>query len=78
RGLVGATVIAQDALLANAAATGLLATGPGDAPALIQRMGLDRVLLVDERGTLHATPTMADMLRLARNDRPLRILQHRA
>ncbi|MGD9709060.1 MAG: FAD:protein FMN transferase [Halothiobacillaceae bacterium] len=78
RGLVGATVIAQDALLANAAATGLLATGPGDAPALIQRMGLDRVLLVDERGTLHATPTMADMLRLARNDRPLRILPHRA
>lgn len=78
RGVVGATVIAQDALLANAAATGLLATGLADAPALIQRMGLDRVLLVDEHGTLHATPSMADALRLARNDRPLRILQHRA
>lgn len=74
-GLVGATVIAQDALLANAATTGLLAAGLTDAPALIRRMGLDRVLLVDERGTLHATPTMADMLRLARNDRPLHILQ---
>ncbi|MGK0674533.1 MAG: FAD:protein FMN transferase [Halothiobacillaceae bacterium] len=75
RGLVGATVIAQDALLANAATTGLLATGPSEAPALIQRMGLDRVLLVDEHGKLHATPAMADMLRLARNDRPLHILQ---
>lgn len=78
RGVVGATVIAQDALLANAAATGLLATGLADAPALIQRMGLDRVLLVDERSTLHATPSMADTLRLMRNDRPLRILPQRA
>lgn len=77
-GLVGATVIAPDALLANAAATGLIATGPDGAPALIQRMGLNRVLLVDERGHLLATPAMADMLRLARNDRPLRILLHRA
>ncbi|MEW6691393.1 MAG: FAD:protein FMN transferase [Pseudomonadota bacterium] len=78
RGVVGATVIAPDALLANAATTGLLATGLADAPALVQRMGLDRVLLVDEHGDLHATPTMADALRLARNDRPLHILQHRA
>lgn len=78
RGVVSATVIAQDALLANATATGLLAVGLGEAPALIQRMGLDRVLLVDEHGTLHATPSMANALRLVRNDRPLHRLQHRA
>ncbi len=73
-GLVGASVIAPDALLANAAATGLIAAGPADAPALIQHMKLDHVLLVEEHGHLLATPAMAGILHRLRDDLPLSIL----
>ncbi|MEW6444996.1 MAG: FAD:protein FMN transferase [Pseudomonadota bacterium] len=74
RGLVGATVMHEDPLLANAATTGLLAAGLDEAPDLIRRMELDQVLLVDEHGGLHATSTMAATFNPARTGQAPRIL----
>ncbi|MEW6765471.1 MAG: FAD:protein FMN transferase [Pseudomonadota bacterium] len=74
RGLVGVTVMSPDAVLADAAATALLAAGRADAPAVIQRMGLKHVLLVEDDGKLRATAAMARKLQLLRQDRPLSIL----
>ena len=74
RGLVGVTVVANDAVLADAAATALLAAGLEDAPSVARHLGLADFLLVDEQGRIHATPTLAARLRLLRDDRPLHIL----
>jgi len=64
QGLVSATVITTDTLLADAAATALLAAGLSDAPQVAAHMGLTDALLVDEHGNLHASPALAPRLKL--------------
>lgn len=74
RGLSGVTVIAEDAVLADAAATALLAAGLKDAPTIARHLGLTRYLLVDERGELYASPELAPRLKLVQPDRMLHVL----
>jgi len=64
QGLVSATVVSANALLADAAATALLAAGLNDAPQVAAHMGLADVFLVDEHGGLHASPALAPRLKL--------------
>lgn len=64
QGLVSVTVVTPDALLADAAATALLAAGLTEAPQVAAQMGLDAVLLVDEHGGLHASAALAPRLKL--------------
>ena len=64
QGLVSVTVITPDALLADAAATALLAAGLHDAPQVAAHMGLHEILLVDAQGGLHASSALAPRLKL--------------
>ncbi|NCA69299.1 MAG: FAD:protein FMN transferase [Sphingobacteriia bacterium] len=58
------TVLHRDATTAAAGATALFIAGPTDWPAVAARMGLRYVLLVDQEGTLHMNPAMAERIEL--------------
>lgn len=58
-GLDSVTVVHRCAALADAAATALLVAGPAHWGAVAQRMGVDRVLLIDRSGRHLATPALA-------------------
>ena len=73
-GLIAVTVVTDDAVLADAAATALLAAGRESAPAVARHMGLHDVLLVDESGHLWVTPSLATHLKVLRKDRPVSML----
>lgn len=66
RGLVGTTVVNADAVLADAAATALLAAGRVDAPGIARSLGVEQFLLVDEQGNLHISAALAPRLTLLR------------
>ncbi len=74
QGLVSATVVGTNALLADAAATALLAAGLNDAPRVAAHMGLVDVLIVDEHGGLHASPALAPRLRLVNSAQKIQTL----
>lgn len=63
RGAAGATVVARDADLANAAAATLLIGGPAGFADLTRRLGVDCALLVAENGERLLTPCMRERLR---------------
>jgi thiamine biosynthesis lipoprotein len=64
--LVGTTVVTTDAVLADAAATALLAAGLDDAPGIARSLGVEQFLLVDEQGNLHISAALAPRLTLLR------------
>lgn len=74
QGLVSVTVVTPDALLADAAATALLAAGLTEAPRVAAQMGLDAILLVDKHGELHASPTLAPRLKLINSTQKIHLL----
>lgn len=53
-----ATVVHTSAELADAAATALFVAGAEDAPAVMQAMGVETWLLIDAKGTQHASAAM--------------------
>ncbi|GAB6054579.1 FAD:protein FMN transferase [Magnetospira thiophila] len=57
--IVSASVLHRDGGLADAAATALSVAGPEHWQRIARAMGLDQVLLVDDAGTVYATPAMA-------------------
>ncbi len=61
--LVSVTVVHPDGALADAAATALTVAGPRRWPQIARRMGVRRVLVVDEAGRVQLTPAMARILR---------------
>ncbi|MES9969065.1 MAG: FAD:protein FMN transferase [Candidatus Thiodiazotropha sp.] len=56
--VASATVISQDGGLADAAATALSVAGPAQWQKIARQMGLDQVMLVDDSGDVHLSPTM--------------------
>lgn len=52
------TVIADNAALADAAATALFVAGPDEWAGVAGRMGLSKVMLVDASGNIHLSPEM--------------------
>jgi len=66
-GLSAATVVTDEGALADAAATALLVAGKTDWPEVASALGLDTVLVVDEKGDLYMTEKMQDRLTLKRN-----------
>lgn len=58
-----ATVIAEDPLLADAAATALIVGGPAEFFEVCDTMGIERALLVDNGGAILTTPAMQARLR---------------
>lgn len=58
KGTQSVTVIHEDAAVADAAATALFVAGPDNWYRIAQSMGIDHVLLVDEKGEIHISPAM--------------------
>ena len=59
RHVASVTVVHPDGALADAAATALTVAGPRDWPRIARRMGIGRVLFVDQAGHIQLTPAMA-------------------
>jgi len=57
-GISAVTVISGEGLLADAAATAIIVAGKEDWVTVARSLGLDKVLLVDESGTVYLTPEM--------------------
>jgi len=64
RHIVSASVIHPSGAVADAAATALSVAGPDDWQPIARRMGVELVLLVDDRGKIHASPAMAERVEL--------------
>ena len=57
-GTLSVTVIHRDATIADAAATALLVAGPKDWQRIARQMGIEAVLLVDDKNNIYITPPM--------------------
>ncbi len=57
-GMASVTVISEEGLLADAAATALVVAGKEDWLSVARALGLDKVLLIDESGKAFLTPEM--------------------
>ena len=62
--LASVTVIADEGLLADAAATALIVAGPDEWAGVARAMGLEQVLLVDVEGRVFLTPAMQQRVSL--------------
>lgn len=69
----GATVIAEDPAVADAAATALMVAPPRDWLTVKQNMGLKHILIVAKDGTLHCDRALAERLTLF-SDKKLNII----
>jgi thiamine biosynthesis lipoprotein len=58
--VASATVISKDGGLADAAATALSVAGPAQWRRIARQMGVENVMLVDEKGAVYLTPDMRD------------------
>ncbi len=58
-GATSVTVICSNGLLADAAATALLIAGPEQWQKIALAMGIDQVMLIDQKGTVYITSKMA-------------------
>lgn len=58
RGVASATVIADEGLLADAAATALIVAGPEQWPGVARALGLDKVLLITDSGEVLVSAAM--------------------
>jgi thiamine biosynthesis lipoprotein len=64
-GASAVTVVHENAATADAAATALFVAGVDEWQAIAQRMGIDRVLLVDSTRVIHMTPAMQSITGLS-------------
>lgn len=64
RGLTSVTVVHRDPTLADAAATALFVAGPEGWLETARALGVDRVMVVTESGSVVTTPAMAGRLRI--------------
>jgi thiamine biosynthesis lipoprotein len=58
--VASATVITNEGIVADAAATALIVAGLDGWPDVARSLGLDQVLIVDEAGRVYLTPAMAE------------------
>ncbi|WP_337997435.1 FAD:protein FMN transferase [Oleispirillum naphthae] len=68
--ILSTTVIAENGSLADAASTALTVAGMRDWPRIAKRMGITRVLMVDDSGTIAASPDMAKRLIFPEGQKP--------
>jgi thiamine biosynthesis lipoprotein len=64
RDIVSATVLHDDGMLADAAATALVVAGPQDWYRIAKQLGIKHAMLVNEQGTLYISPQMLERMHL--------------
>lgn len=62
---VSVTIVAEDAALADAAATALFVAGLDDWEKIAKQMNVNRVMLIDKNGQIHMTPELKPRMTLA-------------
>lgn len=67
QGLWSVTVITREGVVADAAATALLAAGPNEWRAVARSMGVEQALVIDESGRAYATSAIAARLEWSDN-----------
>lgn len=70
QGTLSVTVLAHDAITADAASTALLIAGPQDWRRIARAMGVSQVMLIDEHGTVHIDPALAKRIRFETTPAP--------
>jgi len=70
QGVASATVITDQGIVADAAATALIVAGPDKWPEVARALDLDQVLVVDGSGAVFATPKMLQRVRFAEDAGP--------
>ena len=70
QGIASVTVIGEDAALSDAACTALMVAGPGHWPTVAAALGLLRVMVVTDDGTIQMSPGMRDRVALLRTPAP--------
>jgi len=73
--ILSTTVVAESGSLADAASTALTVAGVKDWPRIAKRMGITRVLMVDDTGTLYASPEMAKRLIFPEGPKPTVVIR---
>lgn len=73
REIVSATVIHGDGAVADAAATALVLAGPADWQRVAAQMEVRLAMLVDESGTVHMPPAMAERVHFTGEPPPVRL-----
>ncbi len=73
QGITSVTVIHANGAEADAAATALVVAGAEDWPRIARRMGIEQVMLVEENGTVHMTPSMAQRVQFEGERPPIKI-----
>lgn len=73
RGALSVTVMHPQAAKADAAATALFVAGVDGWLEIARKMQVEDVLLVDEQGVIHMTPTMQARFKLLETDREVRV-----
>lgn len=66
RDVASVTVIADEGLLADAAATAIIVAGLNDWAEVVQGLGLNQVMLVDEAGKVYMTRAMSERIDLVK------------
>lgn len=64
KGTSSVTVIHDNASIADAAATAMLVAGPKKWHEIAKNMGITYVMLIEEHGTIHMNPKMAERIKL--------------
>ena len=64
QGTTSVTVIHHNAAVADAAATALLVAGPARWHKIAKKLGIRYVMLIEEDGTMHMNPKMAERIKL--------------
>ncbi len=62
---ISVTIVTENASLADAAATALFVAGLKDWQKIAEQMGIDKVMLIDNRGEIHMTPELKPRMKLA-------------
>ncbi|MFP4131801.1 MAG: FAD:protein FMN transferase [Thiohalospira sp.] len=75
RGVTSVTVIHDEGATADAAATALFVADDDQWPRIAKQMGIEAVLRVDDEGTLHMTPAMAERLELEKDGATTRTVE---
>lgn len=73
--VLSVTVIADNGSFGDAASTALAVAGPDDWPRIAKRMGVTKVLMVDDAGTLTVSPALQNRLIFPEGQKPTLVVR---